>query len=155
MNGELTVSVAQQASVLLYAAAAGFAMGMYYDFFRAVRIIIPCGKTAVMLQDVFFWLTSAAAVFFVSIAVNGGYLRVYFVAAVLMAWVLYFFTMGHVTMFIVNIAVLGVKRLISLVFSYVMRPVSQVANRFFMLISQKISDLLTYMTKNTKNHKKC
>ncbi len=155
MNGELGVTVTQQMSVLIYAIAAGFAMGLYYDLFRTIRIVIHFGKTAVVIQDLFFWLTSAVMVFFVSIAVNGGYIRIYFIAAVLLSWFLYFFTIGNAVMFMVNIVILLIKRAAELIKRYLISPISRVFNRFFMLISQKISELLTHMTKNTKKHKKC
>lgn len=155
MNGELSVTVADQVSVLIYAVAAGFAMGLYYDFFRTVRMIVHCSKTAVMLQDIFFWLSSAVVVFFVSIAVNTGYVRIYFIAAVLLSWALYFFTLGNAVMFIVNMILILVKRAASLTARYLIRPTTHFFNGFFMLISQKSSEILTHMTKNTKKHKKC
>ncbi len=155
MNGEISVTVAEQVSVLLWAVAAGFAMGLYYDFFRAVRLFVHCGKTAAIIQDIFFWLTSAVAVFFICITVNCGYLRIYFVLAVLLSWVLYFFTLGHITMFIVNIAAVSVKRLASLCFKYIAAPAGRFVDNIFMLISQKISGLLTHITKNAKKQKKC
>lgn len=155
MNGEMIVTVGQQSSGLLWAVCAGFLMGVYYDCFRALRLIFKCGKTAVIIQDLLFWISSAVIIFFVSIAVNGGYVRIYFILAVLLSWGLYFFTLGHAVMFMVNIVVIGIKRVIGLVFKWLIRPVTRGADRFFMLISQKISGLLTYVTKNTKNHKKC
>ncbi len=155
MNGEITVTVTEQVSVLLWAIAAGVAMGLYYDLFRAIRIIFNCTRVSVILQDVFFWITSAVAVFFISITVNFGYLRIYFVMAILLSWLLYFVTLGRVTMFIVNIIAKMLKQLIELCRKYITVPVSRCIDNFFMLIGQKISGLFIHMTKNSKNHKKC
>lgn len=155
MNGEISVTVTEQVTVLLWAVAAGVAMGVYYDLFRAIRIIFNCKRVSVIAQDMFFWLTSAVAVFFISITVNCGYLRIYFVLAVLLSWLLYFVTLGHMTMFIVNIIASALKRLVMLCRKYIAAPVSRRVDDFFMLISQKISGLFMHMTKNSKNHKKC
>lgn len=155
MNGETAVSAAAQLSVILSAVASGMIMGLYYDFFRVIRKITRCGKTIVIFQDLFFWITSAAAVFYQSIILNGGYVRVYFLLTVLLAWSLYFFTVGKITMFMVNIVIGALKYLFSKGYKYIISPTGAVINNFFMLISQKITRLLTLMTKNTKIKKKC
>ncbi len=155
MNGETTVSAAAQISVLLLAVTSGFAIGLYYDFFRLIRKIIRCGKISVMIQDIIFWITSAIVVFFQSISVNGGYVRIYFIITIILSWFFYFFTVGRIVMFMVNSLIELLKRLFQLLFKYIIGPLGRLTNRFFMLISQKITQLLTQMTKNTKMNKKC
>ncbi len=155
MNGETTVSAAAQLSVVLTAVASGMIMGLYYDLFRIIRKTVRCGKVAVTIQDMFFWITSAAAIFYQSIVLNGGYVRVLFVITVLISWVLYLMTVGKLTMFMVNSVLKLLKSLFYMVYKRIISPISAVVNKFFMLISQKITEILTHMTKNTKMNKKC
>ncbi len=155
MNAEIAVSAAEQLSVVLTAFVSGFVMGLYYDFFRVIRKVFRCGKIIIIFQDLFFWITSAIAVFYQSISLNAGFVRISFIVTVLLAWFLYFLSAGRVVMFMVNISLTAAKRLFSLCYKRVIAPAGKVADKIFMLISQKITKILTHMTKNTKINKKC
>ncbi len=155
MNGETTVTAASQINVILIAVLSGCAMGLYYDFFRIIRKIFPCGKTSVLIQDIFFWSTSAIVIFYENIILNSGYVRVSFTAVILLSWILYFHSVGKIIMFIVNIAITLIKRLFSIIYRRIISPSGKLIDHFFMLISQKITRILTHMTKNKKLDKKC
>ena len=80
----------------------GAAMGVYYDFFRVLRRVFRFGYTAVLAQDVFFFVTSAIAGFFVCIHISGGRMRAAYVLAMLAGWAVYAFTAGAVVMFVLD-----------------------------------------------------
>lgn len=103
----------EQSMTVGQALLTGVIMGVYYDLFRIIRRIIPCGYASIVAQDVFFWVTSAVGVFFVCIWCTGGILRIIFVLAVLLGWGTYSATVGMLFVGAFGLVVRGVKMLIS------------------------------------------
>jgi len=94
--------IAAEAATLGEALLTGIAVGIYYDIFRIIRRIIHCRYANIVGQDIFFWVTSAIFVFFVTIKLNGGIVRIYFVAAVLGGWFIYMVTVGAIVMLVIE-----------------------------------------------------
>lgn len=101
--------LAAEAATLGEALLVGLIVGIYYDIFRIIRRIIHCRYANIVGQDIFFWVTSAIFVFFVTIKLNGGIVRIFFVAAALGGWLLYMATVGAVLMMVVD-ALVGFGR---------------------------------------------
>ncbi len=155
MNGELSVTAVDQISALFSAAAVGFVVGLFYDVFRIFRLFFEFRRNAVIIQDIIFWVLSSFIVFFSCISVNEGYVRIYYIAAVLLSWLLYFFTAGRVVMFISGTAAAAIKKLVIPLFFRVIRFIGAGITKIFMLISQIFSKILMHMTKFSKKYKKC
>ncbi len=102
---------ALQAAALGEALLVGIAVGIYYDFFRIIRRIIHCRYANIVGQDIFFWVTTAIVVFFVTIKLNGGIVRIIFIALVLAGWLLYMATAGAVLMTAVDAVVRIVRKI--------------------------------------------
>lgn len=79
---------------LVQALLTGLVMGIYYDVFRFLRRIFKFSAFSVAVQDMLFWISSAVAVFFVCVRLNGGFVRVYFVILALTGWWVYYQTAG-------------------------------------------------------------
>jgi len=94
--------IAAEAATLGEALLTGIAVGIYYDIFRIIRRIIHCRYANIVGQDIFFWVTSAIFVFFVTIKLNGGIVGIYFVAAVLGGWFIYMVTVGAIVMLVIE-----------------------------------------------------
>lgn len=92
---------------LFQALLTGIALGLYYDLFRFVRRIRTFTTLAVAMQDLFFWTTSAIAVFFICITLNNGYIRIYFVFLAFLGWIVHYLTVGKMIFavfdFLINI----------------------------------------------------
>ena len=76
----------------------GFLIGVYYDVFRVIRLMIPCRPVAVFFQDLFFFVTSAAATFLFDLTLTGGQLRFYLFLGLAAGFVAYYFTLGRLVM---------------------------------------------------------
>ena len=87
---------------LLQALLAGIAMGLYYDVFRLLRRFFRFGWMSVVWQDLFFWVTSAVALYFRCVACNEGYLRLYFVIIAVLGWGVYDFTAGRLLFVLID-----------------------------------------------------
>ena len=98
----------------------GAAMGIYYDVFRIIRRIFPCGYATIVAQDLFFWVTSGIAVFFVGIWCGDGVMRILFVIGALAGWGIYCFTVGAVVVSAVSGGIAMLKRAVN----YILRKTS-------------------------------
>lgn len=101
----------------------GVIMGIYYDLFRIIRRIIPCGYASIVAQDVFFWVTSAIGVFFACIWCTGGTLRIIFVLAVLLGWGAYAATVGAVLIRTVELVMRGIGLVLHRIENKILIPV--------------------------------
>lgn len=100
-TGDLGLEAAAFGKALL----TGAALGLYYDCYRILRRVFRFGYAMVFAQDVIFWLTGAVGVFFASVVVSGGQLRIFFVLTALAGWGIYAATAGSVLMAAVDAAV--------------------------------------------------
>lgn len=55
----------------------GFLLGAYYDVFRLLRVMLPCRRWTVFVQDVVFFVTAAVITFLFDLTLTGGLLRFY------------------------------------------------------------------------------
>ncbi len=53
----------------------GYLLGLYYDIFRIVRLIMQSGKWTVFIEDIIFCLTSTLLFFLYSLSLTGGHIR--------------------------------------------------------------------------------
>jgi len=124
--------IAFESAALGKALLTGAVMGIYYDVFRIIRRIIRCSYANILAQDLFFWVTSAIFVFFVTIKINGGIVRLIFVAAVLGGWMFYMFTVGTLVMSLVD-GLVRIARgiIIGLHNKFISPAIKGVQNRYF------------------------
>ena len=86
----------EQLRELFLCAGVGFLLGAYYDVFRLLRLLLPSLVVAVFFEDVFFFVTGAAAVFLFSLTVTDGALRVYVFMGLAAGFAAYRSTVGRV-----------------------------------------------------------
>ena len=73
----------------------GFLLGMYYDVFRVIRLMMHSSRWAIFFQDLFFFASSAVVTFFFLLTVTGGGMRVYLLIGLLLGFFAYYFTIGR------------------------------------------------------------
>ena len=88
------ISVSQQTMTFLQSLLLGAALGMLYDVFRILRLLIPSGKVISFVEDIVYFLLCGVISFAFLIAVNNGIIRAYLLAGELLGAVLYYFTLG-------------------------------------------------------------
>lgn len=89
-------SLSSQLLVFVYSLALGLILGVAYDFFRIVRMVINSKNIAVFLQDVLYFIVSGLITFFFVLGVNSGNSRFYILAGEAVGWILYHITLGEV-----------------------------------------------------------
>lgn len=81
----MEISIARQAYALICSVLTGIAMGAFYDLMRVIRL-----KTNyVAVTDIFFWLVSGFALFYLGMDAGDGSLHILMILAVLLGFFAY------------------------------------------------------------------
>ena len=76
----------------------GVAIGIFYDFLRVFRLVLPHNKWLVMFEDILFFMGYAMFLTAFASAEARGVLRFYYIAGNFIGATLYFFTLGSAVM---------------------------------------------------------
>lgn len=142
-----TGDIGREAAALGYALLAGAAMGVYYDLFRILRRIFPFGYAMILAQDLFFWLTAAVGIFFCSIIVYEGQLRILFVMGALAGWGLYGATVGAAVMAVADTVIRAVRWLFSFFERRLLSPLRRRTLSLFTRAKGRITGVLGNMVR--------
>lgn len=88
---------ASQMTIILYAAAMGVSFGIFYDILRFVKVLICKSKYALMFVDFIFALICFVMAFLFFTAFSYGEIRIYLLIIMLIAALIFRFTVGRVT----------------------------------------------------------
>lgn len=83
-----------QTNAFLYSFLLGAGLGALYGPFKALRITFLSGKISVVLCDILFMLIASFSLFFYSLAMLYGFIRIYVLAGVIGGFILYRVTLG-------------------------------------------------------------
>lgn len=89
------ISVEVQLEGLLYACGLGFWLGLYYEIFRTVRLLMPPTAKSCFFQDVFFCLSAALCTFFCFLAIADGRLYLYLFVGEITGFFAFYCTLGR------------------------------------------------------------
>ena len=88
------VSLPEQLGTFAYALGFGFFLGIFYDLFRAVRMLFSNGKKAFFAADVLFALFAAFLTFLFTLTVTSGSIRGYVLFGEALGFFVYYFSLG-------------------------------------------------------------
>lgn len=135
-----------EAAVFGQALLTGVVLGVYFDLYRILRRFFRFSYGMVLVQDLLFWLTGAVGVFFASVVVSGGRLRVFFVLTAMVGWGLYAATVGSLLMAVVDVAVKLLRRLFAGVNKTLLSPaashVRTLIDRSGVLVREKYAQII-------------
>ena len=110
----------------------GAALGVCYDVFRALRLIVPHNFVLVMAEDIVFFIGYCIFLSAFTAAAARGELRVYFIIGNLLGFAIYIITVGSVVIRTLR----KLLRLIGKILSFVFYPV----NKIFAFLCKKAAD---------------
>ena len=146
---------AAQLSELAQMLALGAVCGMYYDVFRVVRVIMRPTARVIFVQDLAFFVSSAAVTFLFLLALNGGEVRWYLLLGQLAGFALYYRTVGQLVLRFAN----GVYRALSAAWRWwwrtVFRPLRWIGRKIgrpFVLLGEKTAIFLKKIWIFLKKH---
>lgn len=86
-----------QARLFFQSVGFGFLLGILYDAFRTVRILISSKKAVVIIMDTAYFVLCGFLIFCFSLVLDNGEIRAYLLAGNLIGWLIYYFSMGFVS----------------------------------------------------------
>lgn len=138
--------IAAQTEIFLYAFGFGFMLGILYDVFRTLRMIISGSKGFVLFMDLLYFAVCTFLTFCFVLAVDSGRIRIYVAAGEILGWFVYYFSFGAIAIRAGNAVVSFFKR----VFSAAVKPVKRVSGK----ILRKIGKIKNICKKNTRKFDK-
>lgn len=122
------ISSSEQLRGLFLSVGFGFLLGVVYDVFRIIRLLITSKKTGVYIQDILYIIFCAFTSFIFILTVTGGNLRFYILLGCLTGWLVYYFSFGVFAMRVGDAAVRGIRRLFGFVFRIIFSPFKLIFN---------------------------
>jgi len=94
------LNLADQTRLFLYSLGFGFALGILYDVFRVIRLLVaPKGKRFYLLaQDIIYSLICTILSFYFFLAAGDGALRGYCLIGLILGWLVYYVSLGAVAL---------------------------------------------------------
>lgn len=144
------ITISGQLGLLITAALLGFVLGMVYDVFRVFRVTTRCGRVAVFVLDIIYWLICAAATFAFLILQNDGKLRALVIICEVAGSVLYYYTIGVIVIKRAEAVSSGIKRHARAATAALARPVREFGRAAGFKISKKRHAAGSFIKKESK-----
>ena len=87
-----------QTEIFFYALGFGFLLGILYDVFRTVRLIISDSRSFVIAMDVLYFLICSFLIFCFNLVVDNGKVRIYVTFGEILGWLIYYFSFGAIAL---------------------------------------------------------
>ncbi len=122
--------VAAQTEIFLYAFGFGFLLGILYDVFRTLRMIISGSKGFTLFMDLLYFAVCTFLTFCFVLAVDSGRIRIYVAAGEILGWFVYYFSFGAIAVRASNAAVSLFKQLFSAIIKPIKRLLGKILRKF-------------------------
>ncbi len=143
---EYIQGLAVQTEIFFYALGFGFLLGILYDIFRTVRMIISNSKGFVLFMDLLYFALCAFLIFCFNMVVDNGQIKIYVVLGEIMGWLVYYFSFGAIAVRLSNAIIKQIKRLFGVIF----RPL----RRLLRVLKRKMHRLTGLSEKIIRKNKK-
>ena len=118
--------LSSQTEIFLFSLGFGFLLGILYDIFRTLRLIISDSSFFTVFADVTYFLVCTFLIFCFDLVVDSGKIRLYVLFGDLLGWLIYYFSFGEISIKLSNKIVSSVKCF----FCAVSAPVLKFGKRF-------------------------
>ena len=137
--------------------AVGFALGVFYNIFRAVRILFPRQMLLTAILDIIFAVVSGVVLFIFSAAYGRGYFRLYYLFAAAVGFAANMLTLGFIvppSAKLVRKLFLRLFRFISGFGSKIISFIRQKTTAVFIKIGEKLTKIVKKCKIHLKKHDK-
>lgn len=118
----MILSMSGQAWLFFGTVAAGFAIGLVYDFFRILRRVLSHRQWLVQLEDAIYWLVVSFLMFYFMLQQNYGEIRFFSIVGAALGLVIYFCSISLVFMRVAVAVIEFLQRVFATVFRIVLAP---------------------------------
>lgn len=158
MGLETFFTPSEQTMFFLYSVLMGACLGIFFDCFRVVRIILPHTTFFVVLEDILFIFIWAVALLVFSMEMCRGEVRFYYVIGNILGFTVYFFTVGKIVVGAIKAIVLVIYKIFKFIYKIFVKPiikvvvsVCQIIRRIFVTICSKLKIFINHMKKYLKD----
>lgn len=143
---EYIQGLAVQTEIFFYALGFGFLLGILYDIFRTVRVIVSDSKGFVLFMDLLYFTVCAFFIFCFNLIVDNGQIKIYVILGEIIGWLVYYFSFGAIALKLSNAVIVFVRKLFRAIF----KPF----RRFFRVLKRKMQILCRSFKKIIKKSDK-
>lgn len=142
-----------QLKFFLLSLGVGFALGVFYDILRTVRLSVTNSKAATVIFDVLYFAVFGLATFLFILAINKGQIRFYIIFGEVIGAAFYYFSFGVAAIKLTDIFVKAFRRFFAFVFKILFAPFRLVF-KLFKKCFLKISSFFKKTRKNSEKNRK-
>ncbi len=113
--------MAEQTGIFFYSLGFGFLLGILYDIFRTLRLIVSRSAGFAFFADTLYFTLCGFLIFFFMLVTDKGRLRLYAAAGEILGWLIYYFSLGTVALRLSNGIIIFFRRIIYAISSFVKR----------------------------------
>lgn len=147
-------TVADQTRQFLFACLLGVGLGVVYDGFRAVRVILPHGKTMVFAEDIIFTSFFGLCFFVYSAQMANFSLRGFIFIGMILGFVTYLLTVGVVVITVIKTVYKAVYTVFSGAFKLLYRLFLSPIVNFFVSIGRRTGKQFVHIKSTFIGNKK-
>lgn len=90
------ISIAEQTRLFLLSCGTGFLLGVLYEAFRLLRMMLSAKRKFAFIFDIAYCLSATFLTFVFILTANRGAVRWYIIFGVAAGWVIYYFALGGI-----------------------------------------------------------
>lgn len=124
--------LAEQTEIFFYSLGFGFLLGILYDVFRTLRLIISRSKGFVFFMDLLYFAVCAFLTFCFIMVIDSGRVRAYVALGEILGWLIYYFSLGAVALKVSNAIIRFFRRMFSAVF----KPIKRISGKVWRKINK-------------------
>ncbi len=124
-------TMALQTRVFLLSIGLGFFLGILYDLFYIIRLIITKNKYTIYVQDILYLLSCSFITFIFILALSSGVVRGYVIVGELFGWLIYYFSTGYFIVSFASKAVDSSKKAIKNFIIFILKPFKLILTKIF------------------------
>lgn len=139
----------EQARLFLFSVGFGFLLGILYDVFRTVRLMISNSAGFVLTMDILYFCVCAFSNFCFVMALDGGRVRAFIALGEALGWMIYYISFGAIAVRVTSFAVRSVHRAAAVIF----KPFRRLKAKIRRKLEKNAAFLRKTSIKNDKNAK--
>ena len=113
----MELSFAQQSTAFLYSVPLGASLGVIYGIIKLLRASLTPKKHTVIALDIAFMLLCSLSIFFFSLGMLDGYIRIYVIIGAMFGFFIYRLTIGKLLQRLLDPIIAVIKRIIVSIFT--------------------------------------
>ena len=118
-----------QIQIFWYACILGIIMGIIYDVFRIIRLLVSWKDWQVFIQDIVYFFIVGISTFLFALAYNKGDVRAYLIVGEIIGWIIYYITIGEIVYRFSEAIAKFIKKILMKFTKLICKPLIKIVNK--------------------------